>query len=42
VKKITRDGMQFYSAANAIINMDASYNPKTGFARKETNHGKGN
>jgi hypothetical protein len=36
VKKITRDGMQFYSAANAVLNMDASYNPKTGYARKQT------
>lgn len=42
VKKITRDGMQFYSAANAIINMDASYNPKTGYARKQTSNSNGN
>lgn len=42
VKKITRDGMQFYSAANAIINMDASYNPKAGYARKSTNNNNGN
>lgn len=42
VKKITRDGMQFYSAANAIINMDASYNPKAGYARKQTGSNNGN
>ncbi|MCC6384710.1 MAG: hypothetical protein IT241_06095 [Bacteroidia bacterium] len=36
VKKITRDGMQFYSAANAVINMDASYNPKMNYAKGKT------
>ena len=33
VKKITRDGTQFYSAANPVINMGSSYNPKTNYAQ---------
>ena len=33
VKKITRDGTQFYSAANPVINMGSSYNPKVNYAR---------
>jgi hypothetical protein len=33
VKKITRDGMQFYSAANPVINMGSSYNPKVNYAQ---------
>jgi hypothetical protein len=38
VKKITRDGMQLYSAAHAVLNMDASYNPNTGYARRQQNN----
>ncbi len=33
VKKITRDGTQFYSAANPVINMGSSYNPKMNYAQ---------
>ncbi len=33
VKKITRDGTQFYSASNPVINMGSSYNPKVNYAR---------
>ena len=32
VKKIAKDGTQFYSAANPVINMSSSYNPKTNYA----------
>ncbi len=33
VKKITRDGTQFYSAINPVINMGSSYNPKVNYAQ---------
>lgn len=35
VKKISRDGTQFYSATNAIINQGSSFNPKTNYAQSE-------
>ncbi len=35
VKKISRDGTQFYSATNAIINQGSSFNPKTNYAQGE-------
>lgn len=33
VKKITKDGTQFYSATNTIINQGSSFNPKTNYAQ---------
>lgn len=33
VKKITRDGTQFYSATNTVINQGSSFNPKTNYAQ---------
>lgn len=33
VKKIARDGTQYYSASNAVINMGSSYNPKVNYAQ---------
>ncbi len=33
VKKITRDGTQFYSATNTIINQGSTFNPKTNYAQ---------
>jgi hypothetical protein len=34
VKKIAKDGTQFYSQVNAVINQGSSYNPKTNYAQK--------
>lgn len=33
VKKITRDGTQFYSATNTIINQGSTFNPKSSYAQ---------
>lgn len=33
VKKIAKDGTQFYSSVNAVINQGSSYNPKTNYAQ---------
>ena len=33
VKKITKDGTQFYTASNAVINMGSSYNPNLNYAQ---------
>ena len=33
VKKITKDGTQFYSATNTIINQGSSFNPKANYAQ---------
>ena len=33
VKKITKDGTQFYSATNTIINQGSSFNPKSNYAQ---------
>ncbi len=33
VKKIVKDGTQFYSAVNAVINQNSSYNPKANYAQ---------
>ena len=33
VKKIAKDGTQFYSATNTIINQGSSFNPKTNYAQ---------
>ena len=35
VKKIAKDGTQFYSQVNAVINQGSSYNPKTNYARQD-------
>lgn len=35
VKKIAKDGTQFYSQVNAVINQGSSYNPKTNYAQKD-------
>ena len=32
VKKIARDGSQYYSATNTVINLDSSYDPKSNYA----------
>ena len=32
VKKIARDGSQYYSATNTVINMDSSYDPNSNYA----------
>jgi hypothetical protein len=34
VKKITKDGTQFYSATNTIINQGSSFNPKSNYAQE--------
>ncbi|HKR04898.1 MAG TPA: hypothetical protein VJY62_09700 [Bacteroidia bacterium] len=36
VKKIAKDGNQFYSQVNAVINQGSSYNPKTNYAQENT------
>lgn len=33
VKKIAKDGTQFYSSVNAVINQGSSYNPKANYAK---------
>lgn len=33
VKKITKDGTQFYSATNTVINQGSSFNPKSNYAQ---------
>jgi hypothetical protein len=41
VKKIAKDGTQFYSATNTIINQGSSFNPKSNYAQgSETEPGK--
>ena len=35
VKKIARDGTQFYSQVNAVINQGSSYNPKANYAQED-------
>jgi hypothetical protein len=37
VKKISKDGTQFYSATNTIINQGSSFNPKTNYAQSDVN-----
>ena len=32
VKKIARDGSQYYSSTNTVINLDSSYDPKSNYA----------
>ncbi|MEP7167882.1 MAG: hypothetical protein ABI855_00780 [Bacteroidota bacterium] len=34
VKKIAKDGTQFYSQVNAVINQGSSYNPKANYAQE--------
>ncbi len=34
IKKITKDGTQFYSATNTIINQGSSFNPKSNYAQE--------
>ena len=34
VKKIAKDGTQYYSQVNAVINQGSSYNPKTNYAQE--------
>jgi hypothetical protein len=35
VKKIAKDGTQFYSATNAVINQGSSYDQKSNYAKRE-------
>ena len=39
VKKITKDGTQFYSQINAVINQGSSYNPKVNYAKEGNGSG---
>jgi hypothetical protein len=36
VKKISKDGTQFYSQVNAVINQGSSYNPKINYSQGQT------
>lgn len=36
VKKIAKDGNQFYSSTNTIINQGSSFNPKSNYAQSES------
>jgi hypothetical protein len=37
IKKIAKDGTQFYSQVNAVINQSSSYNPKANYAQQDKN-----